>query len=304
MPVVSVVIPLYNKGPFIRRTLESVLAQTHRDLEVLVVDDGSTDQGPTVVEQCPDERVQLLRQANAGPGAARNRGIEASRAEWVAFLDADDWWQPQFLQAALQASRAFPEAVVVFTNYVLASTHKPVFACEAIQSQLLPDYFAFCLRNQGFGLCSSALMAKRQVLLEVGLFPANRCMGEDLDLWARLAWAGPVAFIAQPLAVYEDTTLGICSGRLFDGDIWSTYVHWQDKGGIPAHLQRSTLAFVCYLRLKTAAARLAAGRWTEAWRLASEVPLQRLASKGGMALVWSAALRCARFSRRGAEAVS
>ena len=100
-PRVSVVIPLHNKGPFVQRTLDSVLLQTFKNLEVLVVNDGSTDEGPEIVARCKDPRLRLLHQKNAGPGAARNRGISEGKGELTAFLDADDEWMPEFLEQSL-----------------------------------------------------------------------------------------------------------------------------------------------------------------------------------------------------------
>src|SRR5512143_913149 len=93
---VGVVIPLYNKGTLVRRALNSVLGQTFQNFEVVVVDDGSTDEGPDVVRECSDSRVRLIQQANAGPGAARNRGARETQAPLLAFLDADDEWMPRF----------------------------------------------------------------------------------------------------------------------------------------------------------------------------------------------------------------
>jgi len=97
IPAISVVIPLYNKGPYIRRTLTSVLAQTFQDFTVLVVDDGSTDEGPEAVQSLRDSRIAYLRQNNQGPGAARNTGLARVQSPFVAFLDADDEWSPEFL---------------------------------------------------------------------------------------------------------------------------------------------------------------------------------------------------------------
>src|SRR5947209_3795753 len=98
---VSVIIPLYNKAPYVRRTLDSVRAQTFADYEVIVVDDGSTDGGAAVVEGFGDPRFRLIAQPNAGPGAARNRGLAEAGGEFVAFLDADDEWLPTFLERSL-----------------------------------------------------------------------------------------------------------------------------------------------------------------------------------------------------------
>jgi len=102
LPSVSVVVPLYNKRSTVERTIDSVLAQTHADFELVIVDDGSTDDGADFVERrYPDPRVRLHRQLNAGPGAARNHGAKLARGRFLTFLDADDTWRPQLLQHAV-----------------------------------------------------------------------------------------------------------------------------------------------------------------------------------------------------------
>src|SRR5207245_2998992 len=113
---VSVVIPLYNKAPFVRRALASVAAQTFRDFEVIVVDDGSTDEGASVVESFADTRVRLVRQRNAGPGAARNRGTEEARSPLLAFLDADDEWMADFLAESVRLLDEYGEGVASVTS--------------------------------------------------------------------------------------------------------------------------------------------------------------------------------------------
>ena len=110
---VRVVIPLYNKGILVRRALNSVLSQTYQNFEVVVVDDGSTDEGPEVVRECSDSRVRLIRQENAGPGAARNRGAQESQAPYLAFLDADDEWMPLFLEVYVECLRSHPDCDAV-----------------------------------------------------------------------------------------------------------------------------------------------------------------------------------------------
>lgn len=116
---VSVVIPCYNGSPFLRETLDSVLNQTHNPLEVLVVDDGSTDDSAAIA-QSYGQPVRVLRQRNQGESVARNRGIEESRGDWIAFLDADDAWKPTKLQRQLEAIR--PDVACVHTNYQFFGT--------------------------------------------------------------------------------------------------------------------------------------------------------------------------------------
>src|SRR5712692_9736802 len=99
---VSIVVPLYNKAPYVRRALDSIAAQTFSDFEVIVVDDGSTDDGPSVVANYGDSRVRLVRQPNAGPGAARNAGLAQTQGELIAFLDADDEWLPTYLEESVR----------------------------------------------------------------------------------------------------------------------------------------------------------------------------------------------------------
>ncbi|MGI6022871.1 MAG: glycosyltransferase family 2 protein, partial [Methanoculleus sp.] len=94
MPEVSVVIPLYNKAPYIARALASVITQTCQGFEVIVIDDGSTDGGAEIVRRLDDTRIRVIRQENRGVSAARNRGIESARTDFIAFLDADDEWMP------------------------------------------------------------------------------------------------------------------------------------------------------------------------------------------------------------------
>ena len=107
MSKVSVIIPLYNKSKYIARALDSVFVQTYRDFEVIVVDDGSTDDGPEIVKGYSDPRIRLIYQVNAGPGAARNRGAEESMGPWLAFLDADDELLPDFLKLLQRASHQY-----------------------------------------------------------------------------------------------------------------------------------------------------------------------------------------------------
>lgn len=198
MPAVSVVIPLYNKGPYIARALNSVLAQTFQDFEVIVVDDGSTDNGAEIVRKFTDPRIKLIQQENQGVSAARNRGIEASLAELIAFLDADDEWLPGFLKMVIGLRCRFPDAgayaTAVSTSYngiIKRSRYRSVPSPN--WEGLITDYF----RSAVFGdsiLLSSSVVIPRDILLEMSGFIIGVKWGEDLDLWGRIALKYPIGF--------------------------------------------------------------------------------------------------------------
>jgi len=207
-PAVSVVIPLYNKALEIRRAVESVLAQSWQDFEIIVIDDGSTDGGAEVVKSISEPRLRLIRQENAGVSAARNRGIAEAASELVAFLDADDAWKPKFLETILRLRKRFPEAGAYATAYEMRSPNG-----EVIQPQyraippppwegLIPNYFCSALRSRGAVMWTSAVAVPKEVFSEVGYFPEGEPIGEDTDVWLRIALKYPIAFSHQLGAIY------------------------------------------------------------------------------------------------------
>ena len=204
-PAVSVVIPLYNKRLYIERTLMSVLAQTFNDFEVLVVDDGSTDEGGKIVESMVDPRIRLIRQKNAGVSTARNRGISEARAEYVAFLDGDDEWKPEFLNTVWKLHNTFQHAETFATSFEVRYPNRT----RSVQHFELPyacvlslTRYIDCCVNAGSPICSSAVMVSKHVLERIGCFPIGRARGEDLDTWFRLAAEAPIAYWNRALAVY------------------------------------------------------------------------------------------------------
>lgn len=205
--MISVVIPLYNKEKQIAHTLQSVLNQTFQDFEIVVVDDGSTDESITEVEKFSDSRIRLIHQQNAGVSAARNRGIEEAKGELIAFLDADDEWKSEYLATQYHLYQKYPDCSVFACNYefrnsdgVVTSTiiRKISFAGE---DGILPNYFevACCSHPP---LWTSAVMVKKQAIQAIGGFPVGIKSGEDLLTWARLACRNSIAYNRTPLAVF------------------------------------------------------------------------------------------------------
>lgn len=219
-PRISVVIPLYNKASCTERAIRSVQAQTFQDFEIIVVDDGSTDGGATVVESIHDGRIRLFRQENQGPSSARNRGIEEAAGEFVAFLDADDEWRPKYLETAMHLAESYPQAGAYATAYQIeepdgriytpAYTHIPRAPWEGV----VPDYFKGALGTPI--ISSSSITIRRAVFEHVGVFSPQKATGEDVDLWARIALQYPIAFTWSVGAVYHREAPGRLCATLFD----------------------------------------------------------------------------------------
>lgn len=202
---VSVVIPLFNKAAHIRQAIESVLEQTRRPEEVLVIDDGSSDDGDRVVQQYAST-VSLIRRPHQGVSAARNFGIEIAKSPAVAFLDADDFWKPRFLESVTALLDRFPQACAAGSGYEFLTQpgHIEQFHFAGISKHSwegVIDYFA-CLAASDYGappLHASGVIARRHVLKKIGGFPVGVRWGEDHDTWARLALAGDIAFTNEVL---------------------------------------------------------------------------------------------------------
>ena len=206
MPFISVVIPLWNKKAFIGDTLQSVLGQTHRDFEVIVVNDGSTDGGEDVVHSFKDPRIRLINQENSGQSAARNRGVTAARGDLIAFIDADDLWEPTFLETVLHLYEMFPQAGLFATGYKLRMpdgrfrrpdfTNMPAPPWEGI----LHNYFRAAMSHNPVIMPSAAMMPKKT--LQRVMFAEGEFL-EDIELWPRIAFQYPIAWSSRVEVVYR-----------------------------------------------------------------------------------------------------
>ena len=201
-PLVSVVIPTYNRATLLARALDSALAQTLSDFEVLVVDDGSTDETEAVVRGCGDDRVRYLRQpTNQGVSAARNRGLQEARGPFIAFLDSDDVWFPHKLDAQVTRFRELPEDVGLLYGGVENEYDQGQRELQ-MPSHRGDLYATLLVRNVIHG--TSGVMIRRDVVTTVGFFDEEIPAIEDYDYWLRASRFFEVDYIEEPLIRYYD----------------------------------------------------------------------------------------------------
>jgi GT2 family glycosyltransferase len=216
-PSFSVVIPLYNKAPHVRRAIESVLSQYQPPSEVIVVDDGSTDGGASLVEQYRGHGVVLINRGRPGAGgyAARNLGIRSAQSDWIAFLDADDEWLPEHLSNLSEAlaSADRPIAVVgIFAGYMNVYNDgrrrvDPFTARVPERSDVtleFADLLQVWVDLHSCPVWTSASAFRRRSLLDAGLFPEGRALrGGDKDTWLRVSCHGAIRFAPGVTAIYH-----------------------------------------------------------------------------------------------------
>jgi glycosyltransferase involved in cell wall biosynthesis len=206
MAFFSVIIPLYNKENFVEKTIQSVLGQTFQDFEILIIEDCSIDNSFEVVSNIISSKIKIIRhEENKGLSASRNTGIKNAEANYIAFLDADDLWKPNYLEKLFSMIQNFPEAKLFATNYeeihsnkrgVLPTTNLKQFKKDGIVS----DFFESNL-SQAIYCCSSVCMEK-SVFNEIGEYNEEITFGEDIDFNIRANFKYKLAYSKEPLVEY------------------------------------------------------------------------------------------------------
>ena len=199
----SVIIPLYNKAQSVSKTIDCVLAQTFTDYEVLVIDDGSTDGSAEVVRGYDDARIRLISKPNGGVSSARNRGIHEAKNDYLAFLDADDYWEPTYLEEQVRMITDFPDAAMWSTGWgylvedkKIAIPHKP-----SPHRGYITDYWTTKKCSNIFWM--SVCVIRRSVFDTIEPYDERMRYGEDLDMAWRIIANYPVAFNSTILAYYR-----------------------------------------------------------------------------------------------------
>ena len=199
----SVIIPLYNKAPYVAKAIGSVLSQTFTDFELIIVDDGSKDDSAQLAEQAIEGRAncRLIRQGNAGVSMARNNGVAASQGDYLCFLDADDWWDSTFLEKMDGLIRDYPDAGIYGTNYFYVKNGRERVCVTTAETGYI-DYCKAYAEKLQMPLWTGAVSIPREVFNETGGFKTWLKLGEDFDVWIRIALKHKVAFLNEPVAYY------------------------------------------------------------------------------------------------------
>ncbi len=207
----SVVIPLFNKEDYIERCIRSVAAQVYDNYEIIVVDDGSTDMSVELVNRLKISNLRLIQQENGGVSKARNTGISNAVGEWVAFLDADDFWEPEYLHEMTILQSKYSSASLCCSAYCFDSPNgrKPAKLCIPGKTdyRLIDNYFYTTCRGN-LPVTASSVSIKRAALNEIGGFPEGWKMGEDIFVWMRIAIDYQLAICMKQLAIYDESDTG------------------------------------------------------------------------------------------------
>ena len=230
MPKVSIVIPTYNRARYVTEAIDSVLSQTFLDYEVIVVDDGSTDNTKDVLRRYGD-KIRYMYQPNSGVGAARNAGVRSAVGEWLAFLDSDDIWLPEYLSCQMEQASQNPSAHTLMTNSVrfeADGSSLNVFQHYGIDYPET-DKNGLCLIERPLSLILQkgnpgfpTTMFKRESFIRVGLFNENVTISEDLEAIAYMCLQGPLSLCAKPLAhtIRRKETIRNLGSRWYSDNIY------------------------------------------------------------------------------------
>jgi len=215
----SIIIPLYNKAPYIEKAIRSVAAQTYQDFELIVIDDGSKDcplppkggnelQRLSFIENIESfvKKVRIIEQPNQGVSTTRNNGVKLAKYDYIAFLDADDWWEPTFLEEMKALVEEFPDAGIYGSSYYKVRNGKFIPAKIGVEKGFEKgyiNYFKTYAATMWMPLWTGAVVIPKKVYNEMQGFKPELRMGEDFHLWVRIAANYKVAFVDKQLSNYN-----------------------------------------------------------------------------------------------------
>lgn len=271
---ISVVIPVFNKERYIKRTLMSVLSQNMKPAEILVVDDGSTDNSAEIVKSINDSRIHLIQQENAGECGARNTGINAAENEIVALLDADDEWKPDFLTHIKRLYINFPDCGIYATAFerILPDGKIKILDNFGIPPEpwigIIASFFALAQKEMPF--FPSSVAVNKDYCIQEGGFPVGVKRGGDKMMWIRMALKYPIAYSPSSQVIYHTEAINrACNIHFYDGEKpYCTMIDEMfNEDGIPASLKDDVKDYYAFEQIGKAKELIKAGRSKKAREL-------------------------------------
>ena len=197
----SIIIPLFNKEKSISNTVNSVLRQTYTDFELLIINDGSTDKSLEIINKITDHRIRIINQLNAGESSARNTGIKIAKNEYIALLDADDYWDDKYLEIMKKLVNDFPEASIYGCQlYCVNKNNREIINKLHSKRGIVENYFKDQITAPL--VTSSSVIVKKECFDGIGYFNTKLKRGGDLEMWVRLAKNFKIAFEPTPISYY------------------------------------------------------------------------------------------------------
>ena len=245
-PLISVVIPTHNRASMLKKAIDSVLQQTETDLELIIVDDASTDETSELLNEYvkTDARINVIKNKVAlGGGGARNVGISASKGKWVAFLDDDDEWYKNKLSLQLEMIKLFPSAIACSCDY----EHHYPFGLK--KKFTLPKRVSLNDLYYGNSLGGASMcFCLRNILVSIGGFDTKLKSGQDWDLWVRLRTQGQVVVCSKPLVRYMDHFGFRISNNMRSQYLGSRYFYFKHRDNMDVDLRQFRICHLCFLK--------------------------------------------------------
>ena len=269
----SVIIPVYNKEHCIQRTIRSVLAQTFQDFEIIIVDDGSIDKSLSVINSILDSRIIVYHKANEGVSIARNYGIEKANREFVCFLDADDEWEPNFLESMYHAIMSFPKNSFFSCPYMTDDGEQKksyIIKNETDDFFIIDDYCRTFLENRHAPCCVGSVCVRKSFVVKCGMFPKGIKKGEDHDLWMRLACREKLVYTIRSRMIYHLDSENNSRGSYGSYKDSFPYWKWYDY---PYPVKRSLYKLTTYFLLANATHAIKKGKFLSAITMIRKIRL-------------------------------
>ena len=275
MPRFSIVIPVFNKEKFVAKTLKSVLSQTFADFEIIVINDGSTDKSEAEILAVVDERIRYFSKKNEGVAVARNFGISKASADYICFLDADDFWFTSFLATMNEYIQKFPDESVFACAIEIETNKKTIPAQYSFDKRSEFEIVNFFEASQKEAvLWTSSVCIHKDVFIKCGVFDEQLNVSEDTDLWIRIGLHYQVVFIWQILAryVFDENSISRNLNYIFEDAFFEKYISEEKQN--PALKKYMDLN-----RFSTVIKSSMNGNWKTSLEVCAEIDLKNLTKK-------------------------